>query len=373
MVGILIKVLLGGVLFVGALVGGLAATGRLNHEGTANIPVLGGFFPEPPAEPELGPDGQPIEADPHATDPHGEPADATHAGDPGTADASHEGEQGQGPKKPRRSKVGKSVVNPEEPAGDGHGGGHGADPHGGEADAHGGGHGEEDAHGSKPNAGKDAHGKGKSGNGGHAKKGGGAHGDLPERDFDGMQRALQSQGKIGYKPGAFFQFNGMPSGLTPEQLNEAWQRVEGVLQAVKQRETALDLRETELQELADDISRRWKELGEERLKIEQMQRQLDAKIQKFQQTVTLVRNDEVALLKRNAETLAAFERSKAAELLEQQWTTERGQEEVLKLLEFMDKDAVTEILAALPNPLVQDILKKRLTVSKEAKPSGGRD
>jgi hypothetical protein len=47
MVGILIKVAVGAALFVGSLLGSLAATGRLNHEGAANIPVLNSFFPVP--------------------------------------------------------------------------------------------------------------------------------------------------------------------------------------------------------------------------------------------------------------------------------------------------------------------------------------
>ena len=38
----------------------------------------------------------------------------------------------------------------------------------------------------------------------------------------------------------------------------------------------------------------------------------------------------------------------------------------------MDKDAVNEILQQLPNAMVQDILQKRMQVSREAKPSGGR-
>ena len=45
MVGVVAKVTVGVGLFVGSLFGGLALTGRLNHEGTANIPVLSSFFP----------------------------------------------------------------------------------------------------------------------------------------------------------------------------------------------------------------------------------------------------------------------------------------------------------------------------------------
>lgn len=370
MVGMLIKVAIGLVLFVGSLVGGLAATGRLNHEGTANIPVLSAFFPEPEkkeGEVQLDEHGNPIAApaDAHAA-PGGETANAMHAGEAGVAEASG-GEQE--PKKPNPHKVGRSVLNPVEPKADGHGGGHGADAGGHGADA--GGHGEEESHGDEGHA-TEEH---AADHGHEAAQDHGAQNHMTpaERDFDNMQRALRSQGKTGYQPGALFRFEGMPSGLTPEQLNEAWQRVEGVMQEYQRRSQALDLREQELGELADDISRRWKELGEERLQIEQMQRALDAKIAKFQETVILVRDDEVTLLKRNAETLAAFERSKAAELVQQRWQTETGQADVLKLLEYVDKDAVNEILAELPNALVQDIMNQRLRVSKPAKASGKRN
>ncbi|MCC7066708.1 MAG: hypothetical protein IT456_28190, partial [Planctomycetes bacterium] len=86
---IIINIVLGLLLFVGALVGGLAATGRLNHEGAANIPVLGSFFPAPP-EPKEG-EGAEGEAahgeagkEAGAADAHGaasgEPTNADHSG-----------------------------------------------------------------------------------------------------------------------------------------------------------------------------------------------------------------------------------------------------------------------------------------------------
>lgn len=347
----IVKALVGLVLFVGALVGGLAATGRLNHEGTANIPVLNALFPAPAPADGADPHG----ADAHDADAHaatGGTAAAVNDGESHAADAAHDAAP-QDAEKPRRSKVGRSLVEPEKAAGDGHGG----DAHGEAAgDGHGG-----DAHGADPH-GSGAHEQPKAPHGGEQPP----PAPGPEGDFAAIDRALESQGKVGYSPGAYFRFDGMPAALTAQELNEAWQRVQGVTQDLERKQQALDLRDQELRELADDISRRWKELGDERLQVEQMQRQLDAKIQQFQQTVRLVRNDEVALLKRNAETMAAFERSKAAELIEQQWTTDKGQDEVLKLFEFMDKDAVNEILAALPTATVQDILKKRLSVSKEA-------
>jgi hypothetical protein len=133
---------------------------------------------------------------------------------------------------------------------------------------------------------------------------------------------------------------------------------------------ALELREKEVQGWNDDVSRRQAELGAMQARLDEMQRAIDAKIAKFQEQVKLVRNDEVAALKRNAATLASFEPAKAAEIVQDQWKSEKGQDEVLRLFEFMDKDAVNEILKVLPVPMTQDVMKKRLRVSKEAAPTG---
>lgn len=374
MVGIIIKVVIGLALFAGSLVGGLAATGRLNHEGTANIPVLNSFFPEPPAAEGEGGEGG-------GEAGHGNTGEAAAAhpapgGETNAAEGAHSGDKGEAteashnPQNPSssRSVIGPSHLNPEVPKSDGHGG-HGDDGHGG------GGHGDDAAHGEDTSHGAPA---GNHGAGAHANTGHGSHGDShgktkAEEDFDKMTSALRSQGRISYEPGAFFTFDGMPAGMTPEQINEAWQRVQGVLQTIEQRETALDLREAQLKELGDDISKRWKDISKERARIEQMHSELKAKIAKFEQTVKLVRNDEVQKLKNNAATLASFERKKASELVQQQWATERGQDEILRVLEFMDKDAVNEILAELPNAMVQDVLEKRMQISKEPKSSDGRD
>lgn len=354
MKSLIVKVVAGLLLFAGSLVGALAATGRLNHEGTSNIPLLNSFFPAPPAPPE-GAEGEHGEAGKEGAE--GAPADAAHTGPDGKpADAAHTAEP-QEPQGQVKAKVGKSVVNPEKPAADPHGGGeHGGGGHDeakpdehGKKDEHGGGDKTADAHGNAP-----------------------AVHDGEKRATDDMhqlEKELAGDRKNKYAPGGYFKFEGMPAGLTPEQINEAWQRVQGVLAEAERRKLALDLRERELQELADDISRRQHELGRERTKIEERHRELDARIQKFQEQVKLVKNDEVAALKRNAETLAAFEPEKAAQLVLDQWKTDRGQDEVLRTMEFMDKDAVNAILGELPNPMVQDLLKKRLRVSKESVPS----
>jgi hypothetical protein len=373
MIGLLVKAAIAAVLFVASLVGGLAATGRLNHEGTANIPVLRSLFPPPPepadgGEPDAGDAGGAGAAaggtagtDSEAANAHGALADAGAA--PSGESRAADGTQAQQPHAddaPRVRKTGRSLNEPPGKPGSA------AATDGTDANGDAGHAGEPSAGGAATAAANAAHGD--AANGAAAPVPAAARG-TPEADFAALQQSL-ANGRSPYTPGAFFRFDGMPAGLSVEQINEAWQRVQGLMAEIEHRKVALDLQEQQLRELNEDISRRQAALGTERVEIEQMHRELDAKIEKFKEQVKLVRTDEVAALKRNAQTLASFEPTKAAELLEAQWKTEKGQDEVLKLLEFMDKDAVNAILDALPKELTNDLLKKRLRVSKEASAPG---
>lgn len=337
MIGIVVKVAVGTMLFAGTLAGGLAVTGRLNHEGTANIPVLNLLFPAPPESAEgATTNGAPVDGLASPADAHAAPADDQG----GPADADHGEQDPVAGGEPRKQKVGRSLNEPE-PKADAHGGHGGGNAHAApSADAHG-------------KAGAAASTKDKSGKA-----------TPSERDFDRLAVSLEAA-KAQYSPGNLYRFDGLPAGVTPEQINDAWQRVQAQLADLDRRKVVLDQQEQQMRELGEDISRRQVALAKERVEVEQMQRQLDSKIQKFQETVTLVRSDEVAALKRNAQTLTAFEPSKAAELIEAQWKTDKGQDEALRLMEFMDKDALNEILAAIPGPTTADILKKRLRVAKE--------
>ena len=349
MVGILIKVLVGVTLFAGSLVGGLAATGRLNHEGVANIPVLNALFPAPAVEGGQG-EGH---GDGESGDPAGHATDAAHTA--AEAAVAYDAAAPHGESKPTSYRRGRSFENPQEPADGGHGDGHGDDSHSG------------DAH---PAA---AHPTSVSAAVKHEPQGHdpapGEQGPKPRH----FAEVAAEQGAQGYRPGALFHFEGMPAGITPKELNAAWQRVKDAEAEVRQRQVGLDLREQELKELADDISRRQQSLGELQLSVEHMHKQLDEKIARFERTVILVKDEEVAKLKENAETLASFESSKSAELIQQQWASEVGQRAILRLLRFMEKESVNEILAELPNAMVQDIMEKRMQVSREAAAPKGRD
>lgn len=346
-------------LFAGALVGGLVATGRWNHEGVANIPVLNSMFPAP-AESPAGGEGEPKDAhgadagakdaahgDAHeaaaeaSADAHAAPVDGAHASEP------------QDPKKLPLPKPGKSLFQKEEKKGGGHGeaapeGGHGSDA--AKAD-----------HGQQPAQHGDSHAPTPAGETSHS--------SMPERDFAHVGKELQQEPGVRYQPGALFRFEGLPAGVTPDQLNAAWKRVQDGLAELERRTKAVEIKEQELREFSEDLARRQTEVGKERAEVEGMHRKLDERIEQFQDQIKLIRNDEVAGLKRNAQHLANFEPKKAVEIITEQWKTDAGQVEVLKLLEFMGKDDVDEILGEMPTALVRDVMQKRLKVTKEPAPA----
>ncbi|MFO1078596.1 MAG: hypothetical protein U1E73_12805 [Planctomycetota bacterium] len=377
---LIINAVVGLLLFGGALVGGLAATGRLNHDGVANIPLLNSLFPEPPKpeqpEGEAGHEGAKDASTAPGAAPGGETQNADHKGSDGAhpAEATAGGEtaadhaagdpQEPGAQGPHKQKVGRSLVEQPKAEGDGHGGGGGGEHSGGEkGDEKGGEHGGAGHEEAKP----DAH----AGDAAANAKPDGEH--AAERDFKARELALAQERANKYAPGHYFTFQGMPSGITPEQLNEAWQRVQNVLTQLDDRKAVLDQREKELQELVEDIAARQRALGKKADEVAAQQRELDDRIQQFKEQVKLVRNDEIAGLRRNAQTFESFETKKAAELVTDQWRTEEGQAEILKTFEFMNKDKVNEIIQELDNELIKQVLKTRLLVSKEAAaPAGSR-
>jgi hypothetical protein len=328
---LIVNIVAGTGLFAAALFGSLAATGRLDHAGTANIPLVSALFPAPPA------DGRSAEqhaaADAPADVHGGQPADAAQARG---AEQTPPHQEPQEPQEPRPLKKGRSLAQ---------------------------GDGRVDAERDRPDE--------------RARPAAPLAEPKPsdqkqpqpeqpaEQDFHRLEQQLAQDRTNRYAPGGYFRFDGMPAGVTPEKFNEAWQRVQDALLDVERRSKALDLREHDLKLLGEDIQRRWTELGRERAEIEALQARVDEKLDRFKEQVKLVRNDEVAGLKRNAQTLASFEPSKAAELVQEQWKMDGGQDEVLKTMEFMSRDAANALIQALPNPMIRDVLQKRLHVSKE--------
>lgn len=335
-------------LFAGTLVGTLAATGRLNHAGTAGIPMLGSLFPAPP---------EPAEGEPQDAGKDG----VAHGVSPSEATASKQGGHA--------AEASGSPQGKEPPAGlerlrikD-------ANPPPGKAEGEGGGHGG----GEKPAAG--AHGESSPPAEPHAtQESPTPHVDQAaatvEQDFKTLHEALRDEPNA-YRPGQLFEFRGMPAGVTPTELDLAWKRVQEIRAELDKEKAALELRERDLVVREQDVADRQNVLGAERTRIESMMKELDNKLADFKQQVTIVQADEAPALQRNAETLASFGAQKGAELVQEQWKTEAGQKQVLKLLTLMETDKVDKLLAALPNAMVLQIQEQLLHVSVE-KPKGGK-
>jgi len=321
---LIINVVAGLVLFAGSLAGALAATGRLDHEGTKNIPLISALFPAPPEPKDK--DGKDAAKEIAAVSPPADPKQSV-----------------QGPEAVPVLKHGRSLfAKDDKPEG-----------HGGES--------KDAGHGDKPEADK-------------AAKVETPPQPAPQPTADaGKQEQTSRRREVSYTPGSYFKFDGMPAGMTPEQLNEACQRVQQQLAELDKRKAALDQREQEMQTLEQDMGRRQSDLGGERTRLQNLQRLLEDRIEQFHQQVKMIRIDELAGLKKNAQTLASFEASKAAELVKDQWRTEAGQDLILKTLEVMDKDAANAILAALAdNAQIREILERRLRIAREPAAGPGK-
>ncbi len=322
---LIVNVVAGVVLFAGSLAGALAATGRLNHEGTRNIPLLSALFPAPPAPKDQ------------------DKADGKDKGTGAEPVVSPPGDAKQAQQEPQATstlKRGRSLFATEDKGAEGHG----AAKEGGHGDKH-----EEPAKAEPPPQ--------------------TAAAPVAEPPQDMVSRHRD----VSYTPGSYFKFDGMPAGMTPEQLNEACQRVQQQLAELDKRKAALDTREQEMQTLEQDIGRRQSDLGSERTRLQNLQRALEDRIEQFHQQVKMVRVDELAQLKKNAQTLASFEVGKAAELVKEQWRTEAGQDLILKTLEVMDKDAANAILGALAdNAQIREIFERRLRIVREPAAGPGK-
>ncbi len=299
-------------LFSATVVGLLAATGRLNHEGTKDIPIIGGFFPEP------------------ADEPGGE--------DPDQADRS----QDKGQTAPLLQREKPMGVNTdllfERPK---------SQPVGSSQEL-------EDETGIELQ---------EPGISQHPRDG-----ETPEdtRHRHDMEE-LFGQGQ--YRAGGYFRFQAVAAGIGADEINDMWRRAKAALKETEQRQSALDGQEKLLAVREQDLHDREETLAKKMKEIEAEQRKLDERIVQFHNDVKMVRNNEVEPLKSVASILASMEPETAALVVQDWWKTEESQDRALKILSVMDSEAQNAILAALPLPQIRDFLEKRLRLSREKSPN----
>lgn len=277
---------LGAVLFLGTVLGLMAVQGRLNHEGAKNIPLLNMFFPEPPAD-EQGEDGK-------GKDEH---AGAEHDAETGHGDSAGHGEQNPEPN------ITKTTSKDLAEAGDnsgGQGGGHG----GGEAAARG-----EGEHGVDPKTYNTAP-------------------KVPDQPSDEAQHARQvaeaARPHKGYQPGKLFNFDGLESNISVDEINRMHQQV-------RQREAQLKFDAQRLtQERKDlliqkaDIAERIKQLGALRQSIRDEQQALDQKMQDEARLHTLITEGEAKAQEATVKVLAEANPTYVLEYIRDLWQASGG-------------------------------------------------
>ena len=299
-------------LFTATVVGLLAATGRLNYEGTRAIPFMDRFFREPASEPK-GEDSEQVD----------------QSRDSGRADPLLQREELLGVNTerlygaPKSQAVGSSQEPEDEPA----------------------------TELQEPETNQ------------HPREG-----ETPEdtRHRHDMEE-LFGQGQ--YRAGGYFRFQAVEAGIGADEINEMWRRAKAAQKGAEQRETVLDEQESLLAVREQDLHDREETLAKKMKEIEAEQRKLDERIVQFHNDVKMVRSSEVEPLKSVATILASMEPETAALVIQDWWKTEQSQDRALKILSVMDTEAQNAILAALPLPQIRDFLEKRLRLSREKSPN----
>ena len=328
MKSLVINVIAGVGLFAGSVVGTLAATGRLNHEGVANIPVLKSL----------------ISASADASGEAGEEADHSK-GAAGAQDLSGM------PDALLRVKT-SDPASSEEAKDDGHGNaGHG-DEGGDEGDTLAVYVPDPTLVQAQPQQEPDT-------------DAGRRH--AAEQDLHDLEQDLEQAGKSSrYTPGGYFRFEGLPAGVTAEELNDLWRRAQKTTADLDRRAKALDEKEQYLNGIAKDIDRRYGELSKQQEALSLLEAELDARIEEFSQQVNVILKEEEKGLREYAKTMESLEPSKVAELIQEEWKLESGQKHVIKWLEFMQSEAANSVIEKLPNTLIHDVLKKRMQLGRQS-------
>ncbi len=339
-------------LFCATVAGLLGVQGRLNYEGTKNIPVLNSLFtaPLPSADGEAGEDGDHPktaagQTDDHAggTKGHEKPGDEEH-GDESHGDGGHD-KKSKEPQTKYEYVQGKSINAPPPDEG---GGGHG----GGDEAAQGG----------------DAHGEGKPKK--SRKTPSRPDHKTPEqerqaklqREFERKKQWLHSIDDRYRGPGDLFEMPRIKAGMSVEEINSVVSRAQSMMKDVERKQAVLEeqrlnleVRERDIADRQGRVDKLINQVQEERTKVEQA-------IEEFNKRVLYLRPQEESGLKEIARTVASLTSDAAKELIMNYWRTPEGQNKAIKILAVMDKEKVDLIIAEMETQTMREILEKRMTI-----------
>ena len=343
MMNLVVMVATGVGLFAASLVGMLAVSDRLNHEGTKGIPVLSSFFPEEPKE--EGEDGHGGEHDESAGE-HGGSGD--HAAD-SHGESDHADSHGH-----------------DSHGGNDHGGDH-ADSHGGDHGAHGDGHGDP----------SDGHGEHEGGVGtptvratGHSLRDLGSDSVKPvqfrdltdggnaehsEEDADATARHIAED---GHAPGSLFVFEPISSGMQVSELNAIVDYVNRRQQELADEQASIRRERNRLEAMSKDLEVRREEIQTEMRRIYEMRDELTELFEQYQRMVREIPKSEEPQLRQAAESIAALEPDKAAELVLGLWAEDRDR--ALNILDHMSSEAVHAILNVMDSDDTRQLINARI-------------
>ncbi|MHC5062354.1 MAG: MotE family protein [Planctomycetota bacterium] len=176
-----------------------------------------------------------------------------------------------------------------------------------------------------------------------------------------MRQEQSARGKAG----EFFKFPQMETSLTVEEINEIYRYAKQAQEAADRRLNALDEREKKLEQRERDVQDRGKALSGQILEIQRMERELQDKVAEFEGKVLLISKSKEQDLQPYADSLAAFEPDKAAEIVRNMWETESGRLRISMVLKIMDPEVANTILSELEVTEIKDILDNLLKVHRE--------
>lgn len=320
MKNVVLMVFTGIALFVGAMVGLLAAQGRLTYEGTKNIPILSRFFSKP----------------------SGEAGDDTQGGE------GKERSKGQeNITKTKGSKILPFKKGSSTPDKDATGI---ADPH--------------------------ALGDGRSIIREPVKPVKRTDGKKPtqaEREWEMQRNQLESQHPF---PRGLFDFKKVKADINLQEFNAMVRAVKKKQKEQEEMDAALEKKRRDLETQMADVLYRQQEVAKQMQKVIQERDKLNRRIEEFHKKVLLVKQDELEGLKENARNIANLDPETGRDLILSWWNQgPDGEARAIKTLSLMSRDSVEEIFETMSakgeTDKVRQILDKRLKLAR-TRTEGGR-
>jgi hypothetical protein len=323
MKNVLLMVIIGIGLFLGAMVGLLAAQGRLTYEGTRSIPILNRLFEKPAEDP--------------ANKGKEDNADATggkgNGGDQEAPDSGF-GTQAQRPLPYRREDLS---------------GNDGSDP--GSAGSN-----------SKPLVTrKPEQPKRRDPNRKPTKE---------EREW--AMRRNQVENQHPYSRG-LFDFKTIKADITLREFNDMVRQVQKKQQQQAEMDATLNKKRRDLETQMDDVLYRQQEVAKQMQQVVLERDKLDGRIEEFHKKVLLVKQDELEGLKENARNIANLDAETGRDLILSWWNQgPAGEARAIKTLSVMTREAVESIMETMETDRLREILDKRLTLARTKKGGGDK-